>query len=524
MKPIRLMSGFLTVGAWTLLSRVLGFIREAMLIALIGPGPVMDAFVAAFRLPNMFRRFFAEGAFNAAFVPMFAKKLEGQENPQRFAQDAFNGLAFVVLILVALAMIFMPALVWITAEGFADDERFDLTVGYGRIVFPYILCMSLAALFSGILNATGRFAVAAAAPVLLNIFVVAAMLTGALLGGAVITWLVWAIPVAGVAQLALTWRAAAQAGFALRPSLPRWSPDMRAMVVIALPAALASGVMQINLVVGQLVASQYDKAVSWLFAADRLYQLPLGVVGIAVGIVLLPDLSRRLRDQDTLGAHHAVSRAAEVSLALTLPSAVALMVIPLTLVSVLFERGEADVDDTAAIATAVTIYGLGLPAFVLQKILQPIYFARGDTRRPFQFALAAMVVNAVVAVGLAPFIGWIAPAIATTLAGWTMWACLALGARRYGQAARFDLQFHRRIWRIIAASIAMGGALWIGNLALQPLLGLHWWRFPGLLLLILIGMFSYFGIGQIIGAFRLGEFRSAMRRGNNDTTAPEKEL
>jgi len=513
MKPIRLMTGFFTVGVWTLLSRVLGFIREVLLLSLIGPGPVMDAFVAAFRLPNMFRRFFAEGAFNAAFVPMFAKKLEGEEDAQRFARDAFNGLGLVVLVLTGLGMVFMPGLVWATAEGFVGDERFDMTVGYGRIVFPYILCMSLAALFSGVLNATGRFAVAAAAPVLLNIFVIAAMTIGALTGGAVVTWLVWAIPLAGVAQLALTWRAAADAGFALKPGRPRWTKDMRAMIVVALPAAMASGVMQINLVVGQLVASQYDSAVSWLFAADRLYQLPLGVVGIAVGVVLLPDLSRRLRAGDTQGAHHTLSRAAEVSLALTIPSAVALTVVPLALVTVLFERGASDVDDSAAIATAVTIYGLGLPAFVLQKILQPVYFAREDTKRPFYFALVAMVVNAALAIGLAPFVGWIAPALATTLAGWVMFACLAIGARRFGDAARFDARFHKRIWRIIAASVVMGVALMATNVALQPFIGLPWWRGLALLVLLSVGAASFFGIGQLIGAFKISEFRSAVRRG-----------
>ena len=513
MKPIRLMSGFFTVGVWTLLSRVLGFVREVLLLSLIGPGPVMDAFVAAFRLPNMFRRFFAEGAFNAAFVPMFAKKLEGEEDAGIFARDAFNGLALVVMMLVALGMIFMPGFVWLTAEGFSGDERFDLTVGYGRIVFPYILCMSLSALFSGILNATGRFAVAAAAPVLLNIFVITAMTIGAVTGGAIINWLIWSIPLAGMAQLALTWRAAADAGFSLRPSRPRWTPDMRAMIVIALPAALASGVMQINLVVGQLVASQYDKAVSWLFAADRLYQLPLGVVGIAVGVVLLPDLSRRLRAGDNDGAHHTLSRAAEISLALTIPSAVALMVVPFTLVSVLFERGASSTDDTAAIATAVLIYGLGLPAFVLQKILQPVYFAREDTRRPFYFALIAMVANAALAIGLSPFVGWIAPAIATTSAGWAMFACLAIGARRYGTAAKFDARFHNRIWRILIASAAMGVVLWFGNVILQPVLGMPWWRGLALLALILLGALSYFGIGHLIGAFRVSEFRSALRRG-----------
>jgi putative peptidoglycan lipid II flippase len=512
MKPIRMMSGFLTVGVWTLLSRVLGFLREVLLLSLIGPGPVMDAFVAAFRLPNMFRRFFAEGAFNAAFVPMFAKKVEGGDGPEVFARDAFNGLALVVLMLTALAMIFMPALVWLTAEGFSKDARFDMTVGFGRIAFPYILFMSLSALFSGVLNATGRFAAAAAAPVLLNIFVITAMVIGYLSDTGVVTWLIWSIPLAGIAQLALTWRAADMAGFRLRPARPRWTPDMRKLIVIAVPAALASGVMQINLVVGQVVASQYDSAVSWLFAADRLYQLPLGVVGIAVGVVLLPELSRRLRAGDDAGAKTSLSRAAETSLALTIPSAVALMVIPLTLVSVLYERGASGTDDSAAIATAVTIYGLGLPAFVLQKVLQPIYFAREDTRRPFHYAIVAMIVNVVLAVGLAPYVGWIAPALATTFAGWAMYACLAIGARRYGTAAKFDAQFHKRIWRILLASVAMGAALYLANITLQPFLGLPWWRGLALLVLILIGAFSYFGIGHLIGAFRMGEFKAAVRR------------
>ncbi|KIN63249.1 Integral membrane protein MviN [Sulfitobacter noctilucicola] len=506
------MSGFFTVGVWTLLSRVLGFVREMLLLSLIGPGPVMDAFVAAFRLPNMFRRFFAEGAFNAAFVPMFSKKLEGEEGAGKFAQDAFSGLALVVLLLVGLGMVFMPAFVWLTAEGFSGDARFDLTVDYGRVVFPYILFMSLAALFSGILNATGRFAVAAAAPVLLNVFVLTAMLLGTYLGGEVIIWLIWSIPLAGLAQLALTWRAAAEAGFVLRPARPRWTPDMRAMIVIALPAAMASGVMQINLVVGQLVASQYENAVSWLFAADRLYQLPLGVVGIAVGVVLLPDLSRRLQAGDDQGARNALSRAAEISLALTIPSAVALMVIPQTLVSVLFERGASGVDDTAAIAAAVAVYALGLPAFVLQKILQPIYFAREDTRRPFYFAIVAMIVNVVLAVGLAPYIGWISPAIAATVAGWVMVLCLFVGSRKYGQAVRFDDRFRKRIWRIVFAAALMGVALVIGNAMLEILLNTPWWRVLGLIALVAIGAVSFFGSAQVLGAVSISEIKGSLRR------------
>ena len=512
MKPIRVLSGFLTVGFWTLMSRVLGVIREILLLSLIGPGPIMDAFIAAFRLPNMFRRFFAEGAFNAAFVPMFSKKLEAESDAHKFATDALAGLSFVVLVLVGIAMVFMPALVWLTAGGFVGDSRFDMTVGFGRIVFPYIFFMSLSALFSGVLNATGRFAVAAATPVLLNIFMIIAMVSANLMGVEVIVWIVWVVPLAGIAQLALTWIAARRAGFALRPAMPSWSPDMRNMIVVAVPAALASGVMQINLVVGQFSASQFENAVSWLFSADRLYQLPLGVVGIAVGIVLLPDLARRLQAGDDKGAKSAFSRAAEISLALTIPCSIALMVIPRPLVSVLFERGQTGPDDAAAIAIAVSIYGLGLPAFVIQKFVQPLYFAREDTRSPFRFALIAMVINAGLALGLSPSIGWTAPAIAATVAAWAMVALLLIGARRMGDVARFDAQLRKRLWRITAASVVMGGVLMVAHVALASALGMAGVRYVALIALISIGIIAYFASGHLMGAFQIPEFKKAVQR------------
>lgn len=511
MKPIRLMKGFMTVGFWTLLSRILGFAREIMILHFIGPGAALDAFVAAFRLPNMFRRFFAEGAFNAAFVPMFSKKYEANQEAQAFAQQAFNGLAACVLALTGLAMIFMPALVWITAEGFHGDARFDLTVGYGRIAFPYIVCMSLAALFSGILNATGRFAVAAAAPVLLNIFAVTAMALAAILGQEVILWLIWTIPVAGIAQLALVWYATQKAGISIRPARPRWSPDMSRLLTVAVPAALASGVMQINLVVGQLVASRTEGAIGWLFAADRLYQLPLGVIGIAIGIVLLPDLSRRLKAGDDTGARNAYSRAAEFAMALTVPSAIALLVIPLPLVSVMYERGATSAADSQAIAWAVAIYGLGLPAFVLHKLIQPVYFAREDTSTPFRFALVSMVVNAALAFGLHAWAGWLAPAIATTVAGWVMVALLAYKARQFGDVARFDARFRTRILRIGMASLMMAVVLWGAALLLSAALFSDTIRYAALAALILCGALAYGGAGQIFGAFKLSEMRRAGR-------------
>jgi putative peptidoglycan lipid II flippase len=461
----------------------------------------------------MFRRFFAEGAFNMAFVPMFAKRVEGGEDPLGFAREAFSGLASVLILLTLLAQLAMPWLIYGLASGFAGAEQFDLAVGFGRIAFPYILFISLAALLSGVLNATGRFAAAAAAPVLLNIILVVFMASAYWLGGDVAQALIWGIPLAGIAQLALVWRAAQNAGFPLLPKRPRFTPDMKRLCVVALPAAMAGGVVQINLLVGQQVASYFDRAVGWLYAADRLYQLPLGVVGIAVGIVLLPDLARRLKAGDHDGARAAFNRAGEISLALTIPAAVALVVIPLPLVSVMFERGATTATDSAAIAQAVAIYGLGLPSFVLQKVLQPVFYAREDTRSPFRYALVSMLVNAVVALALAPVIGWLAPAIATTLAGWVMVALLALGARRFGEDARFDTRFRSRLWRICAASAGMGVVIWGANLVLTPWLAMSGWRFVALLILVLVGAISYFGLAHVTRALRLSEVKGAMRRG-----------
>ena len=272
MKPIRLMSGIFTVGLWTLLSRVMGFVRDVMIAGYLGAGPVAEAFLVAFSLPNMFRRFFAEGAFNMAFVPMFSKRLEAGDDPEGFAQDAFVGMAFILTMFTIIGVIAMPGLVFLMASGFVGDERFDPAVEYGRLAFPYILFISLAALISGVLNASGRFMAAAAAPVVLNIVFIAAVLIGAALGrpgsGAlgigidqalglrVGNTLALSVPLAGLAQLALVWWAARRAGFTLRLNRrPRLTPDLRRLAIIAAPAALAGGVVQINLLVGRQVAS-----------------------------------------------------------------------------------------------------------------------------------------------------------------------------------------------------------------------------------------------------------------------------
>jgi putative peptidoglycan lipid II flippase len=512
MAHIRLVRGFLTVGGWTMASRLLGFVRDVVIAAALGAGPVAEAFLIAFSLPNMFRRFFAEGAFNMAFVPMFSKKLQSGEGAHEFARDAFTGLGTVLIAFTLLAQVFMPALVLAMASGFLEDDRFPLAVLYGRIAFPYILFISLAALLSGVLNATGRFTAAAAAPVLLNLIFIAALSLGAWAGWDMGMTLAWSVPVAGVAQAVLVWIAASRAGYRLVPERPRMTPELKRLAIIALPAALAGGVVQINLLIGRQVASFYDGAIAWLNYADRLYQLPLGVVGIAIGVVLLPDLARKLSAGDDAGGRHSLSRAGEMALALTVPASVALLVIPMPLVQVLFQRGAFTADDAAATAMAVQIYGLGLPAFVLQKVLQPVYFARENTRTPFYFALVSLVVNAGLAIGLAPVIGFTAAAIGTTLAGWAMAALLWIGTWKMGEVARFDARFRTRLWRIGVAAWSMGAILWVLTIPLQSMLGTSGLDVLAVLLLVVAGVVSYFGIGHTIQAFRLGDFKAAMKR------------
>ncbi|MGR3485332.1 MAG: murein biosynthesis integral membrane protein MurJ [Paracoccaceae bacterium] len=501
-----MIGSILTVGVWTLLSRVLGFARDIAIAATLGSGPVAEAFLVAFRLPNLFRRFFAEGAFNMAFVPMFSKRLETGDDPAGFAREAFSGLASVLIAFTLIGQIAMPAMVLALASGFAGDDRFDLAVLYGRIAFPYILFISLAALLSGVLNAAGRFKAAAAAPTLLNACFLGGLGLAHLSGGDYGAALAWAIPVAGVAQVALVWWAARRAGFALIPGRPSLSPRMKRLVVVAAPAMLAGGVMQINLIVGQQVASFHPGAIAWLAMADRLYQLPLGVVAIAIGVVLLPELSRRLAAADLTAARDAYNRATEFALALTVPAAVALVVIAEPLIGGLFGRGAFTDADVAATALAVAVYGAGLPAFVLQKTLQPLYFAREDTRTPLRFALVALVVNAVLAIGLAPLIGWIAAAWGTTLAGWTMVWLLWRGARAHGDASASDARLRGRLPWILVSAAGMGVLLW----GLAQVLPQGSSR--SLLVMVPAGIVAYFALCQITGALPLGELKGAMRR------------
>src|SRR5690625_2339956 len=394
-----MLRAFATVGSLTAVSRVLGFIRDGHVTGVQTCALPIYAFFVAFRFPNLFRRLFAEGAFNAAFVPLFAARLEqdGKAAAKLFAEEALAVLAAGLLIFTALCLIAMPWLMQIMAPGFLDDpEQFALPVELTRITFPYLLAMALVALFSGVLNALYRYAVAAAAPILLNLFFIGAITLilphfrdqpGQVLA--------WTVAAAGLGQLLLLLWAARRAGMDLRMPRPRLTPGVRRLLRLMAPGILSAGAMQLNLLVGTMIATLQAGAVSYLYYADRLYQLPLGVIGIGIGIVLLPDLTRKLRAGLKEAADASLNRSLEFSLLLTLPATMALLAIPLPIISVLFERGAFDAEAARATATALAAFALGLPAYVLVKVLQPPFFARQDTVTPLRFALASVVAHLV---------------------------------------------------------------------------------------------------------------------------------
>ena len=510
-----------TVGGLTLVSRILGFIRDQLIAFTLGTGFVAEAFFVAQRFPNLFRALFAEGAFNNAFVPLFAKKVEGDGEAKAldFAIDVFSVLLAWLLVFSAAAMIAMPLIIYVIAPGFrAEGEIFDLTVNLTRICFPYLLFMSLTALQSGVLNSLNRFTAAAAAPILLNVVMIVSNVVAWLLAtgntpetGYIFAWGVFA---SGVAQYALLAMACRRANMRLLPRWPRLTPDVKRLIALSIPGIVSGGVMQINLLIATMIATTINGAVAFLYYADRLYQLPLGVIGVAIGIVLLPDLSRKLRAGNEAGALHSQNRALELSMFLTLPSAIALMAIPAPIIHTVFEHGAFTRADTFAVAPALLAFAIGLPAFALTKVFQPGFFAREDTKTPMRFALISVAVNVAGSLILSRYMGHVGIALATSLAAWLNAALLAVTLSRRGLFL-LDERSRQRLPRILISALVMGALLLAGQWLLRSnyaenagFLAAAW----GLLLLVGGGIVSYFSLAHVTGAMRLGEFKSMLKR------------
>lgn len=513
----------------TLVSRLAGFARDVVISAALGASssPAADAYNTALSFPNLFRRIFAEGAFAAAFVPAYAKSLktEGAARADRVATDALAAVAAVTVVLTIAAQLAMPWLMTVINVGFLDDPaRFKLAVILTQITMPYLPCMAVAALLSGVLNARGRFIVSGAYPILLNLIMLAVVIParGGQVGAA--TAASWGVLVAGVAQAGLCWWGARKAGANIRLALPRLTPAVKAIVITAIPAAIGNSATQINVFISGNLSSFVPGGRTWLATADRLYQLPLGLVGVAIGIALLPRLSAAVASKDHAQQQASMDEALCLSMALTLPAAAALMAMPYFLIDALFTRGAFLQVDAVNTAQALLHFGWGVPAFVLIRILAPAFFARGDTKTPMKFALVSVAVNAALAIGLFNLgMGIAGIAAAVSAAAWSNALLLASTLWRRGDY-RPSPAAVSRLSRIALASaglaLVVGVASWArpwiegptADLlnAVQMSVGA---KEVSLLLVTAAGGLAYVALAFATRAVTVGEVKGLLRRG-----------
>jgi len=519
----------------TLVSRFMGLARDLFITARLGASatPAADAFNTAQSFPNLFRRIFAEGAFTAAFVPAYSKVLaaEGQDAADKLATDALATLAAITLALTIVAQLAMPWLMLAINPGFGfETEKYRLAVVLTQISMPYLPCMAIVALLSGVLNAGGRFALSAAAPTVLNAAILVAVIPDrpAVDSAHAASW---AILVAGVIQAGLLWWGVRRVGAKIRPTIPRLTPEIRALIAVAIPGAIAASVTQINIFISGIIASQVNGARTWLSVADRFYQLPLGLVGVAIGVALLPALSRAVSLGDKEDAQKTTDQAIVFAMALTLPAAAALLAIPHYLIDGLFQRGEFTAYDAGETAKALFHYGWGTPAFVLARVLSPVFFARSDTKAPMRFALVSVVVNIVLGIALFQIIGFEGIAAATAFASWLNVGQMYWTLRKRGDWTPSPAAWSKLV-RVLVASVLMGAILFAGGhfravleapLQGVSLLGLGAKEIT-VLLVCMVGAGLYPPLLFLSGGVTVTEVKAALRRKPGVAAPPSADL
>jgi len=486
-----------TIGSYTLISRVLGFARDITIASGLGAGMLSDAFFVAFKLPNFLRRLFAEGAFNAAFVPLFAGMLatEGEEKAKQFAGEAMSFLVMLLFIVTGVFIVFMPWLLYILAPGFVNDPvKYDLTVLLTRITFPYILFISLVSLLGGIMNSVNKFAAVAATPILMNLCLI---IIPFLIQGWTPTMahgLAIAVMVSGIVQWLWLVHFARKQGMLPKLIKPRLTPDVKKLLLLIAPAALGAGVAQVNLLIDLIIASQFDSGVSFLYYADRINELPLAVIGIAVGTALLPMLSKQIREGKNEAAYATQRHAIELALFLSVPAAAAIIALAEPIITVVYQRGAFSLSDTVATYRTLIAFAAGLPAFVLIKILAPGFYARHDTKTPFKIATLCVFLNlALNLILMIPF-KWVGMAMATTIAGWVNVALMTsvLTKRKWLTA---NTELYKQTALIIAMSVAMAFSVYLIAGALADwLAGGEIARFSALGMIVIVGIGIYSGL------------------------------
>jgi len=509
---MKLVKAMATVAGMTGLSRIAGFARDVLTAACLGAGPIADAFFVALKLPNFFRRVTAEGAFSIVFVPMYSKtrEIETQEQADAFASNAFMVMLSVLSVFTVLALILMPYIISAIAPGFIDDPvRMELATELSRITFPYLLLMSLTALLGGVLNAVDRFAPFAFAPVLFNLsLIVSLLLSGYFetVGHA----MAWGLFAAGILQFLFLWQYAKRASIKITIARPKINADMKKVFRLMGPAVVGAGVVHINLFADLILASFLQKgSISYLYYADRLNQLPLGVVGIAVGTALLPMLSRAMTKEDKSHAQNLFNRSMEYCLLLALPAAAALAVMPLTLITVLFERGAFDAADSAMTSNVLQAYAIGLPAYIAIKVFSTAHWAREDTKTPVKISIAATTLNIIGSIILIQFIGVVGIALSTGLTGWLQFY-LHVKALKDHPSAQFDDKFLKNLPKIILSSCIMGLAVYSLSVLMQQAIfdGATLMQILILVFIVCSGMAVYGASILMTGAVNISELKA----------------
>ena len=508
---MKLVKAMATVGGLTGVSRILGFVRDVLTAAILGAGPLADAFIVALKLPNLFRRVTAEGAFSVSFVPMYSKKMqqEGQGSADAFASNAFAVMFTLLTPFVLLAIAAMPVVIKLIAPGFTvGEERYDLAVELTRVTFPYLLLISLSALMGGILNAHDKFMPFAAAPIVFNLTLIAALLFLEPMlesGGHALSW---GLCAAGVLQFIGLLLCVRKFRIGLRLQLPKFDADIKKLFQLMGPGVIGAGIVHINLFVDVIIASTLPEgSISYLYYADRLNQLPLGMVGIAVGTALLPMLSRSMAGEDRAQSRELFNRALEICLLLALPAGVAMLSVALPMIKALFQYGEFDSGDAQTTAFVLMGYAIGVPAYVASKVFSTTYYARHDTKTPVKMSIISALLNIALALAFIKPLGVAGIALATGLCGWVQFVLLYRGLKN-DESAKPDDRFMRNLPKIIVSSCLMASVLiLVAYYGSDYFYGDKYEKIAALIVLVTAGLATYAAAILWSGVIRVSDLK-----------------
>mgnify|MGYP003972820673 FL=1 len=496
-----------TFSFFTIISRLLGYMRDILIAVFLGAGPLADAFFVAFRIPNTFRRLFSEGTFNAAFVPSYSS-INNKKKSENFANNIFSLLILGLLSLVFLIEIFMPIFVFLIAPGFeGDNSKMELAITLTRITFPFLLFVSLASFLSAILNSHNKFAAASAAPIILNIFLILVLIFGKMLDDQLVYYLSYAVTISGITQFIFLYF------FVKKNYKPKFKFSFKIDEKIKLffkkllPSIFSSGVTQINILVGTIIASFQASAVSYLYYADRIYQINLAIAGIAIGTVILPQLSKHVQNKKKEKIHLIQNKALELSLFLSIPAAIALLIASEEIISSLFGYGSFDQESVKKSAQALFYFGLGLPAFSLIKIFSTFFFARHETKIPFYISLISVLLNIFISIIFFKEIGFLIIPIATTISSWFNAISLFIILKNK-KLFNFNLIFINRFIRILIVSFVMGISFnYLINFFSDKFIYEEALKSVYLISLVIFGFTFYILLAILIKAFKISDIR-----------------